>query len=262
MKFEIANDARPQLKLLLIATILSVVLWFIPYTDYLVYPIRLFVTFIHEGGHALMSILTGGSVQSLTVSPDASGLVKSLTGSSWAVLLFSSAGYLGATAFGALLLGLIRFRVSPKIILTGSAIWIAILTVFFGFIAPIINIFSADVSIGSVAFTVISGAIIAAGLFAVSRYSNPQFANFFVGFLAIQCLLNAFFDLKTVFLISTSSANIHNDAANMASVTGIPQPIWVLMWIGISIIVVSIALRLYSVGTKGFPTKNETLFED
>ncbi len=262
MKFKIASDARPQLQLLLIATIVSVVLWFVPYADWLVYPIRLFVTFIHEGGHALVSVLTGGSVQSLSVSPDGSGLVKSMSGSSLAVLLFSSAGYLGATAFGALLLGLIRFRFSPKIILEGSALWIGILTVFFGFIAPIIHIFSGDFSIGTFAFTIISGSIIAVGLVAIARYTSKEFANFFVGFLAIQCILNAFFDLKTVFLITTSSANIHNDAANMANVTGIPQPVWVLIWIGVSIAVVSVALRLYSIGTKGFPTNNETLFED
>src|SRR5688500_9945110 len=108
MRYKIAEDVRPQLKLLLVATLITIALWFIPYADYAVYPIRLFVTFIHEGGHALMAVLTGSPVESLTVAPDTSGLVKAYSQSSLATLLFSSAGYLGATAFGVLLLALVR----------------------------------------------------------------------------------------------------------------------------------------------------------
>ena len=68
MRHRIAEDAKPQLMLLLIATVITLVLWFLPFADYLVYPIRLFVTFIHErparvgeviateaGGHALLA---------------------------------------------------------------------------------------------------------------------------------------------------------------------------------------------------------------
>jgi hypothetical protein len=121
MKYKIAEDARPQITLLIIATLITIALWFIPFADYLVYPIRLFVTFIHEGGHALAAVLTGGSVQSLTVSPDSSGLVKAYSSSALATLIFSSAGYLSATAYGVLLLVLIRWNVSPRKVLFGSA---------------------------------------------------------------------------------------------------------------------------------------------
>ena len=48
MRHRIAEDAKPQLLLLLLATAITVALYFIPLADYLVYPIRLFVTFIHE----------------------------------------------------------------------------------------------------------------------------------------------------------------------------------------------------------------------
>ena len=66
MQYRIAKDAEPQFTLLLIATIVSVLLWvaswYIPLVGYVVYPLRLFATFIHEGGHALATILTGNSV--------------------------------------------------------------------------------------------------------------------------------------------------------------------------------------------------------
>lgn len=77
MRHRIAEDAKPQLLLLLLATVITLVLWFIPLAEYLVYPIRLFVTFIHESSHALIAVLTGGSVQSLTISMDGSGVVYS-----------------------------------------------------------------------------------------------------------------------------------------------------------------------------------------
>ena len=81
MKYTLAEDARPHAQLLLAATVISIVLWFIPYAEYLVYPFRLFVTLIHESGHALVAFLTGGSVQSLTIAADGSGLVYSSSSS-------------------------------------------------------------------------------------------------------------------------------------------------------------------------------------
>ena len=64
MKLGISRDARPQASLLLVAATLSIVLWFVPFAEILTYPFRIFVTFIHEGGHALAALLTGNSVAS------------------------------------------------------------------------------------------------------------------------------------------------------------------------------------------------------
>jgi len=250
MKYKIAEDARPQIILLLIATVITIALWFVPYADYLVYPFRLFVTFIHESGHALAAVLTGGSVASLTVSPDTSGLVKAYSDNSLATLLFSSAGYLSATAYGVLLLALIRWRISPHKILFGSGVFIGLMTIVFGLLAPVRHIFSADVSFGSVAFTLFSGALLTAGLVAAARYLNLKWANFAVGFLAVQCLLNAVFDLKNLFVISATT-NAHNDAMNMAQITGLPAFAWILIWIGISVVMISVGLRVYVASQKG-----------
>ena len=79
MKYQIARDARPQVTALLFATALSLALWYVPYAWILSYPFQLFVTFIHEGGHALAAVLTGNSVRSLSVAIDTSGLTETLT---------------------------------------------------------------------------------------------------------------------------------------------------------------------------------------
>lgn len=264
MKYRLAEDAHPQVKLLLLATLITIVLWFLPYAEYLVYPVRLFVTFIHEGSHVLASLITGGSVQSLTVSPDESGLVESLVNKDNILqnLIISSAGYLGAIAYGTLLLVLIRRAYSARIVLASSAAFIGLMTVLFGLLAPLWHLFSTDVSPGSVLFTVVSGAALTLGLLAVAKYASAWWANFTLAFLAVQCILNAVSDLKTLFFISSSfvDSHIQSDAGNMAAATGMPAVFWVFLWIGISILLISIGLRVYAVANQ---TKQHDLpFED
>ncbi|MGI9036400.1 MAG: M50 family metallopeptidase [Pyrinomonadaceae bacterium] len=248
MRYKLADDARPQVKFLLIATVITIALWFIPYADYLVYPVRLFVTFVHEGSHVLAALLTGGTVESLTVASNGSGEVYSVPSGFFGAILTSSAGYLGATAFGVLLLVMIRRAISARIVLTASAIFVGAMTVLFGLLAPFWNLLPANTTIGGIAFTVISGAILTAGLLAIARYAKPRVTQFVLSFLAVQCVLNALSDLKTVFFLSSPFNNpMQTDAANMASATGIPAIAWVVIWIGISILMISIGLRVYAV---------------
>ena len=95
-KYSIAKDVRPQIYLLVVATIVSIGLWmlsaYLPLVGYLTYPLRLFATFVHEGSHVLATVLTGNSVQSLTVAADGSGVVWSQSSGWFSQLLISSAG--------------------------------------------------------------------------------------------------------------------------------------------------------------------------
>lgn len=261
-RYKLADDAKPQLWLLLVATVVTLALWFIPYADYLVYPIRLFVTFIHESSHALVAFLTGGAVQSLTIASDGSGVVYSAPSGFFGAILTSSAGYLGTTAFGVLLLFLMRRSFSSHKILMACGVLVAFVTLFFGILMPFFNIFSLQVGFSSILFTVVCGAILSAGLFALGKYANLKTANFAVAFLAVQCLLNALLDLKTVFMINAPlvGSDLQNDATNMANATGLPGFVWVLIWIAISILMISLGLRFYAVNQK---SKNTELpFED
>ena len=253
MRFKIAHDARPQATTLIFAAALSVLLWFIPYAELLTYPFRIFVTFIHEGGHALAALLTGNSVQSLTVSVDGSGEVYSMTGGLFSRMLVSSAGYLGAMTFGALLLVLIRRTVAARYVLAGSAAMILLLTVLFGFLAPLWNLSLPGL------FTLVAGVALPLGLFAAARYASPKVATFLVSFLAVQCVLNAVFDLKAVLFLSAAGAQ--TDAANMQAATGVPAIVWSLFWFALAFVIVSLALRAYAV-SRETPTQPDLPFED
>lgn len=208
------------------ASVLSVVLSFIPLARMVVYPIRLFVTFIHEGGHAAAAILTLGQVESLHVYLDASGSTLTRGGLGLAI---ASAGYLTSTAFGVALLILGSQAKRAKAALTASA----------GLILLITSFMAGD------PVTWAMGIVLALGLVGLAIASSPGFAHFMLSFLAVQCCLNAFLDLRTLFLVSTTTS-MHSDAANMAQMTLIPAAVWAVLWLGLSAIALIFALRSYA----------------
>ena len=242
MRYRLSHDARPQALTLLIAATISVVLSFIPYAEFLTYPFRIFVTFIHEGGHAIAALLTGNSVSSLSVATNASGETYTTQGGLISQFLISSAGYLGAMGFGALLLILIRKAIAARIVLLSCGVLIFALTMIYGFIKPI---FSFNAWSG-IPFTLLAGTAISVGLVLIARFASARVATFFVSFLAVQCVLNALFALKTVFFLSSPFAPaVPNDAVNMANATGVAAIFWSVLWIAVAVGMLLLALRVY-----------------
>ncbi len=261
MKYGVSQDARPQAMTLLFAAGLSIALWFIPFAEILSYPFRIFVTFIHEGGHAVAALLTGNSVQSLSVAMNASGETYTTQGGIFSRMLVSSAGYLGAMAFGSILLVLIRKAVGARIVLAGSALLILMLTTVFGLIKPLMA--GSWGSLSGVPFTLFAGIILAVGLFAVARFASARVATFVLSLLAVQCVLNALLDLKTVlFLSSPFAPAVPTDAQNMALATGVPALVWTLLWIALAFGILMLALRLYvAARERAFDAKKDFHFE-
>ncbi|HEU4765969.1 MAG TPA: M50 family metallopeptidase [Pyrinomonadaceae bacterium] len=247
MNLRLSNDARPQAMTLLVATAVSLVLWFIPFAWILYYPFELFVTFIHEGGHALAAVLTGGSVNYMWVATNTEGLTVS-TGNGGLIsrMFVSSAGYLGAMAYGALLLVLIRKAVAVRIVLLVSGLYILGLTLVFGFIKPL---YSLD-GLSGIPFTLVSGIVLSAALVLIAKFASARVATFFMSFLAVQCVLNALFNLKDLLSLSSpfGSALVHTDAVNMANATGIPAIFWAGFWVFLALGILWFVMRLYVAG--------------
>jgi hypothetical protein len=59
---------------MLVALIIAYFLlkYFLPFGHYVIYPINLFVTFLHEFGHAFFALVTGGNVLEVQVNSDGS----------------------------------------------------------------------------------------------------------------------------------------------------------------------------------------------
>jgi len=66
----------------------------------LLHPIRLFVTFLHEFGHAIGAVLTGGWVEDVQINADGSGFTRSVNGNRAITIM---GGYLGSAIFGNIL---------------------------------------------------------------------------------------------------------------------------------------------------------------
>jgi hypothetical protein len=95
-------------------------------------------------------------------------------------------------------------------------------------------------------FTILAGTLLSVGLIAVAKYATARVATFFVSFLAVQCVLNALLDLKTVFYLSSPfGPNVPTDAVNMANATGVPALFWSVAWISIAIGILAVTMRLY-----------------
>ncbi len=245
MRLRLSQDARPQAMTLLIAATISVLLWFIPFAEFLTYPFRIFVTFIHEGGHALAALLTGNSVASLSVAPNASGETYTTQGGLISQVFISSAGYLGSMIFGALLLIMIRRAVAARLVLLSCGIFVFTLTMIFGLLKPLFSINAWS----GIPFTLVAGTAISVGLVLIAKFASAKIATFFISFLAVQCVLNALFDLKTVFFLSSPFApTVPTDAVNMAQATGIPAILWTVIWIAMALGILWFVMRLYVAG--------------
>ena len=121
-------------------------------------------------------------------------------------------------------------------------------------IKPLVS--SVPGALTGVPFTLLAGVLLTVGLFAIARFTKPRVAMFFVSLLAVQCVLNALLDLKTVFFLSSPFApSVPNDAVNMANATGLPALLWAVVWIGAAITMLVVAMRFYVV------KRNHRLFE-
>ncbi len=72
-------------------------------------------------------------------------------------------------------------------------------------------------------------------------------ARFCLSFLAVQCMLNALADLKSLFLLSAVHPEIATDARLMAETTGglVPSLVWTVVWAALALAVLGAALYAY-----------------
>ncbi len=219
----IPTPSRAALTTLLLTCAASVALGYVPYVSTLLYPLRLFVTFIHEGSHALAATLTGGVAERILVQPDASGVT--LTAGGWPVIIVM-AGYLGATAYGALLLTLARRPGLARLALGLSGLVVAAL----------------DLLLVRNGFGLGWGIAISAGLLLAAARLPARAAELTAMFLGVQCVLNALFDLKTLVGLSVPGGPV-SDAVLMSQMIPLPPVVWAVLWSGLALGILWAALR-------------------
>jgi hypothetical protein len=189
----------------------------------LVYPFRLFVVFLHEIGHAVVAVLTGGRVLSIGISPDEGGVCVTRGGIPFLVL---NAGYLGSLLFGALflLLGVRRRNARPVVgaigVFTTAAALIYVRT-WFGF-----------------GYTLAAGLV----LLLVAARLPPAASEWLLAAIGSMSMLYALADILSDVILRHPGMS---DAAALARLTGVPALVWGLAWIGVSLgVLVAVVRRL------------------
>ena len=92
---------KNNLHILISIFIIYVIIKFIPFWNYLLYPINLIVTFLHEFWHAFGALITWWKVLSIQINPDGSWLAVTSGGIRSVVLMW---GYIGSAIFWNILL--------------------------------------------------------------------------------------------------------------------------------------------------------------
>ena len=93
---------KPQQIGILVAGAVTLLLWLVPGAHLILLPLQYLDTHLHEMSHALATVFTGGSVETIQVYGNGSGVTQSLGVHHWVIV--ASAGYVGASLIGAALI--------------------------------------------------------------------------------------------------------------------------------------------------------------
>jgi len=199
-----------------LAAAVSLVVSLTPWAQILLYPFKLFTTWVHECGHALMTVMVGGHVTSITIDPDTSGVTQGLAPAGRLTRgLVASSGYLGAAVVGCLLMAATRVQKRTHVILAGIGAFMLLTLVLW-----MRNIFGAAVVL-----------VWGVALVALARQGIGNAARFLLSLLAIQVALNSLYDIRVLFLIDGGPS----DAATMARLFLLPSWVWATLWMVISV---------------------------
>ncbi len=170
------------------------------------YPVTLLVTFLHEFGHALGALLTGGTVESMQINPDGSGYTITRGGNQGVVLM---GGYLGSAVLGNLLFYIgARKRPQAQTALMALAVLMALSGLIW---------FQSLVSTGLLlGFAVV--------LYFIAAKTNwEQDMLMFLGLAAV------------LYIIQDFNVGPKSDLAMYEQVVGIlPSEFWMFVWLGLA----------------------------
>jgi len=215
-----------------------------------VYPIKVFTTVLHESGHVLAALLTGGSISdvdgsdpdnpsSFSISSDMSGFCKISGGMRCLVI---PAGYVGS-----IVLGLLIFIVALKTRLSRLLAF----TIGIGMVA--IALFYVRTTFG-LSFMLAFGV----GMMAIARYAPSKINKVFLEFLGITSALYAFINIKEYLVMlyiasstqkSAATAKFFeeiskSDAYTMSQIIPFPPVVWGVIWGLFAIIVACYMLKI------------------
>jgi hypothetical protein len=209
----------PWKRLAVLAAVLAA-LWLLWETP-VVYPVRILVTFFHELSHGLAAVLTGGSIERITVEADGSGLCFTRGGWRWAVI---PAGYLGSMFWGSLILILAcRTRWDRYV---ASVLGWGLVLITFLYVRSL--------------FGFVSGLVIGAVLASAGKWLPEEVNDWLLTCIGSASCLYAVFDIRDL-----SRVNGVTDATMFsAEILPLPPLVWAILWGALALACLAVALRI------------------
>ena len=178
-----------------------------------VYPLKIFVVFMHEVSHGLAAIATGGRILEIQINPQQGGHALTQGGSRFWTL---TAGYLGSLLWGGIILLLAaRTRFDKAIsILIG------------------VGMVAISIGFGESTFTYLFGIGFGVALIAIGFYLPEAVNDWVLRIIGVTSCLYAILDIKSDVLDRSS---LRSDARMLSEITGIATEVWGALWILIAI---------------------------
>ena len=216
---------------LVVALIASLLLWNLPFGGLVLYPFKLLATWLHETSHGLVMLLSGAGFSHLEIFRDTSGIAYAEGGvGPVGRAAIASAGYMGASRLGAVLLVLGQSSRGARGVLLGLTAALALTLLFW-----VRNEFGITaVALG--ALFCLAGSV-----------AGEKVARFLVNFIAAQACVNAVLDIRVLFrpqLVINGEVVGASDAHNMAAATTGSHWMWAAIWLVWSFACFYAALRV------------------
>ena len=196
---------------------LIVVAWQTP----AVLPLKILIVFLHELAHAIATVLTGGSVVSMTVDPMQGGMVVSRGGSRFLIL---TAGYLGSLLIGvALFIGAVR---------TG---WDRVILGLMGALMLLVTaLYIRD------GFAIGFGAATGVVMLGVARFLPRDVNDLALRVIGLSSMIYVPLD---IYSDTIARSHLDSDARMLAEEFGGPTLFWGGAWLILSVLVIAWCLR-------------------
>lgn len=219
-----AKSLTRRQQLILLSGSVVVLSWVLPILALLTLPLQYVYTHLHEAGHALAFVASGGTGVTVRVFQDGSGVTTGFGGNP---LLVSSAGYVGATAFGALVIALAHNERGARAALLTMA-WVLGGAMVLWVRGDLVGLLSGIIGVAVLALA-------GTKLKGDARLFAAQFFGLFMGLASLQ----AVFATLRIGQVALEM----NDAEILQGLTGIPAIISAVIWSAISLCLVILALR-------------------
>ncbi len=199
-----------QFLILIALSILAFFFW----NTFLVYPIKLFVVFLHELSHGIAAVVTGGKIVKVEISYLIGGACYTSGGNQF---IIASAGYLGSIILGGVLLVQASRSKHTKLIGLILALIVIAVTLFY-----IRN-----------SFGLIFGFSFGIALLLLSFFLPSVILEWILKFIGIVSCFYVLIDIKED-LFTTEYRGSDTDA--LQALTGIPALAWAALWILLAVI--------------------------